>query len=66
MFHARQADTRQDKMLLFLREKAEEFRPFDFGMSRDRNERNVVSRVTSICVVSYEREPAISAQSSIW
>ena len=51
-YHVSNVEPMQDKVMVFFREKAEEFLPYKFGMASDPNERNIVTRVATVCVVS--------------
>nr|CAB3261267.1 uncharacterized protein LOC100176831 [Phallusia mammillata] len=50
MYHSQYKDSREDKVMVLFREKAEEFRPFDYGLASDPDHRNQVSRVATMCL----------------
>ena len=49
--HVKYRDSRQDKVMVFFREKAEEFKPYDYGLADNPGTRYSVSRVATVCVV---------------
>ena len=44
-------DSSQDKLMVLFRERQEELHPTDIGLSQDENERFIVSRIATICIV---------------
>ena len=50
--HVRYENPLHDKVMVFFREKAEEFQPYRYGLASSPSTRYVVSRVATVCVVS--------------